>query len=259
LTSLRALIVALALLIALPTYADGRKFEFQPTDGQAIEYASGQQIVVASGAFAVVHMVFVPESNRAGWLHVSVRNLDNTPFTVQETSLVASTGDSALKTYTYDDLIKAQKRKENWRQTGAALAAGMNGYAAGMQGTSYTTGSYSGTSTATAYGSGGTATAYGRQNGSFSSVTYDPAVQAAAIERANQKAVELQSQLDAAKNLERAQLDQRVLRANTVRPGADVAGQIRVDLPKPSKDGAVLNVTFKAGPETFHFSLIERR
>lgn len=251
--------LALLLLLAAPAHAAERVFEFVPHAAYHIEFVNGQQIAISDGVSAVVALSFVPAEKRGkGWIVVNVKNLSPESFVVRESSLRASSGDQPLHVATYDDLLKHQKRKEFWNTFGAGLAAGINDMNAANAGYSYNSGTYSSTTDATAYGSGGYAHGTAQTTGSYSGVTYDSGVAYAAQAHADEQNARMLAQVEQNNAQERATLESRALRANTLRAGEFTSGMVLIDLPKKSrKRPAILELTLTAGMDEFRFLLQE--
>lgn len=253
-----AFVVATSMFLTSAAFASERLLEFVPQAGQTVEVVNGNQLILASGSTAAIAVSYWPEDSDNGWIQVSVLNRSDKPFLVQESSLTARVGDVAVRTYTYDDLIRHQKRKAAWRRVGAALSAGANGYSASSAGYSQTNGTYNAHTTASAYGSGGYAEGQATTSGTYSSTTYNPAAAAAARADADAANDRVLSQLQKTVSLERKSLENRVLRANTVKPGSTVMGQIRIDIPQKSMlKREPFSLAFSAGAEEFRFVLAE--
>ena len=67
------------------------------------------------------------------------------------------------------------------------------------------------------------------------------------------------SNIKARSNAERAAIDERVLRANTLSRGETIYGEVNFDLPKKSgKSLAKINLTITIGGESFQAALQEQ-
>ena len=256
---MRALPVVALLASPISALGGERTFDFAASHDYRVEYANGQQVLIADGVSASVVISYVPQDSGRGWISISVENHSPEPFTVQETSLTGTAGGKPIHVLTYADLVKEQKHHAAWQNGFGALAAGLK--AAGTAGAGYrtTTGSYNSTTNATAYGSdGSSATGQATTNGSFVATTYDPAAASAARDRVNAENAQMAKQIHDSQALARQSIDQRVLRANTLQPGRGIAGQIPIDLPSNSKRAPVpVQLTFSAGMDQFTFTLNE--
>lgn len=243
----------LALLLSLcilPGLAAARSFAPVPQEGQRIEYENGTPLLFIERETYSAVVVFEPESRKQGWISLGIRNNGSQQFLVSERSVSAASNGTQLKTFTYDELIKRQRRRETWAQIGAGLAAGLNSYNASQQGYSSYSGSYRGQSNATVYGGGKTAYVSGTSTGYVSGSYYDAgaAVQAQAL--ADQRNRELIQQTAANSANQRAALEQRALRANTVSPEESIMGGVMITLPKKARGGATVTAQIQIDGHT---------
>ncbi len=243
-------ILLMLCLAAAPALAGARTFVPVPQEGQRIEYENGTPLLfIERETFSAV-VVFEPEDRKHGWVSLGVRNHGPHPFLLSEESMTASDGSKALRVFTYEDLMKRQRRRETWAQIGAGLAAGMNSYGAGQQGYGSYSGSYSGRSNATVYGKSGTAYVSGTSSGYVSGTYYDPAAAAQARAVADRQNRELIQQVAAKSADQRARLDDRALRANTLDPDEAMTGAIMIVLPRKTRDGSRFIARLRIGEAT---------
>lgn len=235
------------LLLLTPTLAAARSFTPVPSEGQRLEFENGTPILFIDRDGFAAAVTFEPESKKLGWITLGVVNRSQTPFLMSEESFSARQGEVSLKTFTYEDLLKQQKRREMWANIGAGLAAGANSYSASQAGHTTYSGSYYGTSNATAYSGGRTAYASGTSSGVYSGSYYDAGAAAQAQAVADQRNRELIAETQARSADQRATLESRALRANTLDPGESVLGSVMVTLPKKNRAGTTFTVSIRIG------------
>ncbi|MDY0023166.1 MAG: hypothetical protein RBS06_11900 [Arenimonas caeni] len=235
------------LLLLAPLIANARNFTPVAGDGQRLEYENGQPVLFIDRPDFAAAITFEPESRKRGWINLGVINRSEATFLVSERSVSARQGTTELRTLTYEDLLKQQKRREMWANIGAGLAASANSYSASQAGHTSYSGTYYGSSSATAYSGGRTAYASGTSSGVYSGSYYDAGAAAQAQAVADQKNRELIAQTQAASADQRASLDARALRANTLDPGESVMGGVMVVLPKKKRGGTEFTVSIRIG------------
>jgi hypothetical protein len=158
---------------------------------------------------------------------------------------------TAVAMLTYQDLIKAQKRKEMWEAVAVGLTAAANGYAAGQAGYNSGTASYSGNT----FGRLGSDNFSSRSSGTATFSSYNAgaayAAQADASERTRRDVAELQMN-QAAKREDLAQ----VMKMTTVDPGQPFGGIVQYNMPalvNSSKTPVPVTIEVQTGDEVHTF------
>ena len=108
--TLAAFVVALGMLWGSAAARD-RQFAVVPSGGQKIEFVDGQGFALLDGVSASVAVTFYPADKHRGWIAVMLRNVSNEPFNVDESLLRAATQGQGLTVYSYERLLKEQKRR----------------------------------------------------------------------------------------------------------------------------------------------------
>lgn len=235
--------------------ASERTFDFIPSEINSVIYENGTPYLQTNTNRLGLTLSFIPGEKNRGWVGIQVTNFSDTPVTISEKSLSIVSNQSPLRIYTYSELMAEQKRKDSWRRFGAAMTASTAPSPYSTQ-----SGTYSSSTNATVYSNNGYS-AYGtaNTNGSYQSSSYDAtaaAINQAEINRRNQ---EMLSNIKARSNAERAAIDERVLRANTLSRGETIYGEVNFDLPKKSgKSLAKINLTITIGGESFQAALQEQ-
>ena len=218
------LIVVALLTFSLPANAKDRIFVPVSPDGTTpIVYYQGAPVVQVDAQTYSAAVYFSPLSKKQGWVGVSVYNSGQEPFNIGPEMITVHGAAGALKTFTYDALMAAQKRKQKWLKALTIVAMVGNAASASYAGNQYHSGSVNG------YGPGGSYSA------TYSGTTYSPSAAAAARNSANSQNMMLAQNAQGYGKDKEQTIKELALRTTTVQPSQELGGMIAVQLPKASR------------------------
>lgn len=223
--------LAVAVGVCLPALALGADLAFKPCpdSGQSLRYEDGTALLFAQVPRAAMFVAVTPRDKRTQYVWLGVSNRGDAQFNITEESISASINGQPAKVMTLAERSAEVSRSTRLKAFGAALAAGMSGYAAGASGGQ---GSYSGN----VYSNGTTAT--------YSGTYTDPAAASAERERVRKQTARTNASIRAQNEASSQALRGRALVAQTLDPGGTLTGDVVVEIPKAATNGpARLNVT----------------
>jgi hypothetical protein len=194
---------------------------------------------------------------------VAVYNRSNRPIEFRVSNITAAetalTDRSAIHVFTYDELTAEIRRKQDWATFGVALGGAAGAISAANAGYTHTYGTYSANSSGI-YSGALNGTYNGTTMGTYSATTLDPgrAYAAQAINNAqtaaNMAAVQAQGQQRL------GELQNRILKDNTVLPGEWVGGIIVLDAPATGPNGvANYQIDIRFGDEVHTFAVADAK
>ena len=197
-------------------------------------------------------------SGARGSFVLAVKNGTNQDLLFSPENILATTKNSkdgsisALKVFTYNELVEEEETRQAWAAFGAALQGAADQMNAANAGYSNTYGTYSGS----AYSNYGTS-AYGY--GTYSSSTYDygavQAAQSTAQAQSDARMARLRSEGEA--NLR--QLAATILKKQTVFPGSWHGGLAEIQLPEITEDYQTIDVVVDVGGEEHTFIFAQQK
>ena len=213
-------------------------------DGQSLAISKKSRTIAALGS----KTIGAPNGKTFDLL-VIAENRSAPTFEFDTSSITVSIDGQKAKVYTYDELVKAEKKARNAQLFAAVLAGVADSYSAANSGYQTTTGTYS----STIYGGyGGSYNFYGN----YTSTAYDyAAVQAAQAQvKANNRA-RINGIVDAS-NAQLARLRATILKPTTMNRGMTYGGIISVSAPA-LKEGEVqrIDVTVRLAKDIHRFVL----
>jgi hypothetical protein len=196
----------------------------------------GQEAIVRDGVQSLVskksNLVMLRpntkllKSNARPAFTVAVKNLGPKPETLLETGITAQQSvegkQLALRVHKYDELVQEEQNRQAVAAFAVALSGAARAYSAANAGYVNTTGSVN------AY------TPYGNSYGTYSATTYDPLRAQIAQQNASAQTGEDIANLQAQGEHNLAQLQNTILKDNTVMPGEWIGGTIVLDPPQYS-------------------------
>jgi hypothetical protein len=194
---------------------------------------------------------------------VAVYNRGNRPIELRVSDITATetslTGKSAIHVFSYDELVAEIRRKQAWATFGVALAGAAGAMSAANAGYTHTYGTYSGSSYGT-YSGGLNGTYNSNTMGTYAATTYDPAKAYAAQAINNAQTAANMTAVQAQGQQRLNELQNTILKDNTVMPGEWVGGIVVLDVPRNAPDGVAsyqINVDF--GNEIHTFAVTESK
>lgn len=224
---------------------------------QRMDYRDGRETTTSSKTHTVaiaLESATLQSGHRANFI-IAVKNGSNEEIILSTDNITAnlkgenSMSDMSLMVFTYEDLVREEKKRQAW----AAVAAGLEGIGESMTaanaGYSNTTGTYS----ESAYSSTGDS-AYGY--GSYSSTTYDYAAAQEAQNAANFRSEARFDQLASEGRDNLQALSSRILKKHTVYPGDWHGGIVKIQMPRVSDIPNLFVVDINVDNEmhSFHFT-----
>lgn len=246
------------LLISLifnSAIAAERSFDFVQDGSNRVIYENGTPYLQTNTSNVGLTVSFIPDEKNRGWIGIQITNFSDGAITISEKSLSATSGGNPLRVYTYSELMAEQKRRDSWRRFGAAMFTSSSPSPYSTQ-----SGTYSSNTNASVYGSNGYS-AFGSANtyGTYQSSSYDATAAAINQTEINRRNDAMMANLRARSNSEKAAIDNRALRANTLQRGETLYGEVNFDLPKKSRGNPpVINITITIGGEQVKVALQEQ-
>jgi hypothetical protein len=244
--------LALGTAYADPLSAAEYKFDIVATSQQTSRFSDGREAVDDAGATTIVRILEPRTISKDGDFLVLVANNSDRPLNFGPESIVIRLADgSAVAMFTYDDLMRQQKRREGRQRFAMALSAAGRSMQANQAGYNYGTTTYSGS----ASGSVGTTPFRAQTYGTGTYSGYNASAATAA-----RLAADAQTQRDV-EAMRRNQATQRaaatsVMKMTTVDPGGAFGGivQFRVSAAmKPRKKTVRVTIEVMAGNEVHSF------
>jgi hypothetical protein len=254
-----AILVCLVLFSGCATYS---KISCIESPGQRLIYQDGRETIISAKMNDVaiaLESATIRNGARANFI-VAVRNGLNKDiiFSTEDITAKIMTGNSVpgenMKVYSYDDLVREEKKREKWAAIAAALQGMSDSINAANAGYSNTYGTYSG-SVYSNYGS--SANVYG----TYSSTTYNYAAAQAAQNAANARSEARFDQIAAEGRANLEALSSRILKKQTIFPGNWYGGIVEIQMPKVggSPNSFVVNVNVGNELHSFIFTQKETR
>lgn len=219
---------ALLLTVALPALAGERNVVMQASAEQLTQYANGLSWVVDGDASRLIGVTAQPHDKRSFWLSVAVSNISAEPIDVLPDRIRARGATGTLQVFSPEQVLHAQKKRDNWANALGGLAAAGNQINAQQAGYYNQNGSVNGRYRGNQGNSGSF-------KGNYSASGYDAAAAQQAQAEANAQNQALGEQLRATQSARLGGLDQRLLRRNTVLPGSGVRGDVLIALPPKAR------------------------
>ncbi len=247
------IMLLLALMMTASSEASDREIYLQQLPGQKVTYADGIGWV-STGRDVILTVSIRPEGRKRAWVSLVVSNNSSQSVTISERQVSASVSGAQLKTFSASELLQAEQRRQTWQKFGAGLAMGLNSYAASQQGNYNTNGRFSG-----AYNQYGTnGYQQGNVSGTFSVQGRDPTAAAIAQQNATATNLALAERLQQQQASQMATLENRLLRAQTLQPGAWHGGEVAIELPGRSRQSQPLAIeVFLAGSKRSFLAFLD--
>ena len=181
-----------------------------------------------------------------------VENKKAAAFEVSSEAVKATINGIPVKTYTFVELVNAEKKKRNRDLAITAFAGAMQSVgAATSSGYQTTTGSYSGTT----YGSYGSSNTYG----TFNSTTYNQAAAQAASAQVQANTNNQMSAIAQRSDTALANLKSGYLKPTTMLRGTSYGGILKISAPKLDKDEIqIIELIVTLGSDKHKFKLKRR-
>jgi hypothetical protein len=219
-------------------------------DGVPTLLSTQQQVVMLRPAASTVR-----RGDRPAFV-VAVYNRSKRPAELRVSDITAlQTGlaqQTPIHVYTYDELVAEARRKQAWAAVGVALGGAAGAINAANAGYSSTYGSYSGS----ASGPYSSVT----MNGTYAATTYDPARAYAAQSINNAQTAANFAAIEAQGQQRLGELQNTILKDNTVLPGEWVGGIVVLDRPPKAADGVSrYQIDVRFGGELYSFAVNQAR
>ncbi len=223
------IVLAVLLALSLPALARERQVAVQVGDNQHAQYVNGVAWVVENSASQMLGVAAAPNDKRSFWLSIALSNDGAEPIDVLPEQVSARGDSGALKVFSPEEVLRAQKKRDTWEKVGVALGA------AGNQINANRAGYYSGIGNV----NGSYRTNQGG-SGNFNGTTIVSGYDAAAAQQAQAQAFAqnqaLADNLNATQGGRMNSLESRLLRRHTLLPGTGMGGDVQVELP-PKRRG----------------------
>jgi hypothetical protein len=156
-------------------------------------------------------------------------------------------------------LVAEAKRKQRWATFAVALGGAAGALSAANAGYSHTSATYYGYSNGR-YSGSINGSYSGTTTGVYSSTTYDAGRAYAAQAINNDQTAEKMAAIQANGQARLAELQEQILKDNTVLPGEWVGGIVLLDAPEKSADGiARYRIDVKFGDEVHEFAVAQAK
>lgn len=251
-------VVSLMLVIALQGCASHAKLSGVPSAEQKTVFKDGRKALISSKQNTVI---VAPETDRVGngergefILLVNKGTAADLDFSTEDVTAYVQSHDALteLAVFSYDQLVAEEETRQAW----AALAAAMQGLGDAMNaanaGYSMTRGTYSGSNYS---GYGGNRYGYG----TYSGTTYNHAAAQAAQNTAQANSQARFARIEAEGQANLQSLSTRMLRKETVFPGAWHGGIVKVQLPRVAEQSQEMRLVVFVGKETHAFNFAVER
>ena len=204
-----------------------------PSVGQKSLFKDGREVLISveKSTVAIAPEMKIVKNGRRGNFIVAINNGTNQEiiFSTNDVTAYFKTNDeiTSLKVFSYEELIAEEKKRQAWAAVGAALQGAADSINAANAGYSRTYGTYSGST----YSGGIGLYSYGTYSGS----TYNYAASQAArnAAQANSAARFARLETEGQKNL--SNLAAKILKKETIFPGAWHGGIVKMELPPVSE------------------------
>lgn len=225
-----ALFLCVASLASCATYS---KINCIESADQRMIYRDGRESTISAKTHIVVIALessTIQNGTRANFI-IAVRNgIDREiNFSTENITAKLKSGipgpDASMKVYSYEELVREEKKRQAWAAFGAALQGMSESMNAANAGYSNTYGTYSGS----AYSNYGTS-AYGY--GSYSSTTYDYGAAQAARNAANARSEARLNQIAAEGRANLQSLSSIILKKQTIFPNDWHGGIVKIQMPQ---------------------------
>lgn len=226
-------------------------------DGVPSLVSKQKYVVMLRPATAVIR-----SSGRPSFV-VAVYNPTKSPSELRVSGITARQFDSKNQTadvhvYTYEELIAEVQRKQRWATFAAALGGAANAMAASRAGYTHTTAAYSGNTYGTYTGSlRGSYSA--STTGIYSATTYDSGRAYAAQQMASAQTAANFAAIQANGQQALDELQNAVLKDNTVMPGEWVGGIVVLDAPAEANGAANYSIDVRINGEIHTFAVNQAR
>jgi hypothetical protein len=190
---------------------------------------------------------------------VAVYNRGKRPMDLRVTNITASGLTAPIHVYSYEELVAEAKRKQRWAAFAVALGGAAGALSAANAGYSHTTGTYSGYSSGR-YSGSLNGSYSGSTSGVYSSTTYDAGRAYAAQSINNAQTAANMAAVQENGQARLAELQEQVLKDNTVLPGEWVGGLVLLDAPHKAADGiATYRINVRFGDEVHEFAVTQAK
>ena len=220
-------------------------------DGVPSLISSKRQVVMLRPASSLIE-----SSGRPAFV-VAVYNPKRTSVELRASQISAhlndvSNGPVALRVYSYEELVAEVQKKQRWAAFGAALQGVGAAMSATSAGYSRTTGTY-GSSTYGTYSGDLNGVYSGSTTGVYSATTYDSGRAYAAQQQASAQTAANMAAIQAQGRHALSNLQNLILKDNTVLPGQWVGGVIVLDVPSKANGSATYRISVPLGGEVHSF------
>jgi len=248
----------LALIVATQGCATYGKISGTPSADQKSVFKDGRKTLlsVKQNTVAVAPETETVTSGQRGDFVIAVNNATNQEilFSTDNVTAYAKINNqlAALKVFSYEELVAEEKKNQAWAAVAVALQGAADSMNAANAGYSNTHGTYS----SSAYSSYGTS-AYGY--GSYSGTTYNYAAAQAAQDAAQANSQTRFAQLEAEGQENLRNLASRILKKETIFPGAWHGGIVKVQLPSVSEEPQEFGLVVDVGGEKHEFKFMQEK
>ena len=251
--------VAILLLIAgIQGCATYGRISGIPSEGQKSVFKDGRKTLISikQNSVVVAPDTETVTSGQRGDFVIAVNNgtSQDILFSTEDVTASANTNGqlTALKVFSYDELIAEEKNRKTWAAVAAALQGVGDSMNAANAGYSKTYGTYSGS----AYSN------YGKSvsgYGSYSSTTYNYAAAQAARNTAQANSEARFARLDAEGRENLKNLSSTILKKETIFPGAWHGGIVKVDLPEVVEQPQEIKLFVNVAGEHHEFKFTQEK
>jgi hypothetical protein len=221
-------------------------------DGVPALVSKQKYVVMLKPASAVIR-----SSGRPAFV-VAVYNPTRKPTELHVAGISARQADTSVHVYSYEELIAEVQRKQRWATFAAALGGAARAMNAANAGYTRTSGIYSGQTYGTYTGSlNGTYSA--STTGVYSAATYDSSRAYAAQQMANAQTAADFARIQANGQQALDELQNSILKDNTLLPGEWVGGVVVLDAPVETNGTASYSVDVRIKDEIHTFAISQAR
>lgn len=240
-------------LVCLALSGCASTIRVQPIAGpdQQTMYKDGTEAIISKkrSVVAVRPSTNTYTSEQRPTFVVSVLNGTDKPIVFSTENITASASGSALKVFSYDELVAEVENQRKWAAVAAALSGVAQSMSAAQAGNQYTYGSYN----TNYYGNRGYS---GYGYGTYSAYTYNPAAAAQAQAAANAQMNQNFENINSSANAALADLSRTILKKETVLPNEWHGGFVKLQQAPPPEisNSILLKVLFGDEEHSFEFT-----
>lgn len=248
----------LMLFVTIQGCATYGKISGIPSEDQKSVFKDGRKTLISikQNTVAIAPDTDTITSGQRGEFVLAVNNGTNNDILFSTDNVAAHVTTNgqliALKVFSYEELVAEEKERQAWAAVAAALQGTADSMNAANAGYSNTYGTYSGS----AYSNYGTS-AYGY--GSYSSTTYNYAAAQAAQNAAQASSEARFARLEAEGEANLRNLGARILKKETIFPGAWHGGIIKVQLPEVSEQPQEFMLVIDVAEESHTFKFMQEK